>query len=90
MAGIPHHAMENYLSRLIEKGYHVAICEQIGDVPVNGLMPREVVRIVTPGTIVEPGLLPGDRNNYLAALVVEDSRAGRGLCRYHYRGIWRD
>ena len=53
--------MENYLSRLIEKGHHVAICEQIGDVPVNGLMPREVVRIVTPGTIVEPGLLPGDR-----------------------------
>jgi len=76
MAGIPHHAMENYLSRLIEKGYHAAICEQIGDEPVNGLMPREVVRIVTPGTIVEPGLLPGDRNNYLAALVFDDHRAG--------------
>ena len=76
MAGIPHHAMENYLSRLIEKGYHIAICEQIGDEPVNGLMPREVVRIVTPGTIVEPGLLPGDRNNYLTALVVEDGKAG--------------
>jgi len=76
MAGIPHHAMENYLSRLIEKGHHAAICEQVGDEPVNGLMPREVVRIVTPGTIVEPGLLPGDRNNYLAALVIEDSRAG--------------
>jgi len=76
MAGIPHHAMENYLSRLIEKGYHAAICEQIGDEPVNGLMPREVVRIVTPGTIVEPGLLPGDRNNYLAALVFDQDRAG--------------
>ncbi|MBN2046065.1 MAG: DNA mismatch repair protein MutS [Anaerolineales bacterium] len=76
MAGIPHHAMENYLSRLIEKGYHVAICEQISDTPVNGLMPREVVRIITPGTVVEPGLLPGDRNNYLAALVIEDNRAG--------------
>jgi len=76
MAGIPHHAMENYLSRLIEKGYHAAICEQIGDEPVNGLMPREVVRIVTPGTIVEPGLLPGDRNNYLAALVFDDHQAG--------------
>jgi len=76
MAGIPHHAMENYLSRLIEKGYHAAICEQIGDEPVNGLMPREVVRIVTPGTIVEPGLLPGDRNNYLAALIIDESRAG--------------
>jgi DNA mismatch repair protein MutS len=76
MAGIPYHAMENYLSRLIQNGHHVAICEQIGDSPVNGLMPREVVRIVTPGTVVEPGLLPGDRNNYLAALVVEDDRAG--------------
>ncbi|MEJ2757848.1 MAG: DNA mismatch repair protein MutS, partial [Anaerolineales bacterium] len=76
MAGIPHHAMENYLSRLIEKGYHIAICEQVGDTPVNGLMPREVVRIVTPGTIVEPGLLPGDKNNYLAAFVLSDSHAG--------------
>ncbi|MCH7662253.1 MAG: DNA mismatch repair protein MutS, partial [Chloroflexi bacterium] len=76
MAGIPHHAAENYLSRLIDKGYHVAICEQIGDEPVNGLMPREVVRIVTPGTLVEPGLLPGDANNYLAAVVIEEQQAG--------------
>ncbi|MEJ2510279.1 MAG: hypothetical protein P8Y72_01645 [Anaerolineales bacterium] len=76
MAGIPHHAMENYLSRLIEKGYHAAICDQIGDEPINGLMPREVVRIITPGTIVEPGLLPGDRNNYLVAIVIEESHAG--------------
>jgi len=66
MAGIPHHAAENYMGRLIDKGYHIAICEQVGDEPVNGLMPREVVRIVTPGTVVEPGLLPGDANNYLA------------------------
>ncbi len=76
MAGIPHHAAENYLSRLINKGYHVAICEQVSDQPVNGLMPRDVVRIVTPGTVIEPGLLPGDANNYLAALVVEETRAG--------------
>ncbi|MDH5508217.1 MAG: DNA mismatch repair protein MutS [Anaerolineae bacterium] len=76
MAGIPYHAAENYLSRLIERGYHVAICEQVGDQPVDGLMPRQVVRIVTPGTIFEPGLLPGDANNYLASVVVEDGRAG--------------
>ncbi|MBI3159243.1 MAG: DNA mismatch repair protein MutS [Chloroflexi bacterium] len=76
MAGIPYHAMENYLSRLIERGYHVAICEQVGTEPVDGLMPREVVRIVTPGTVVEPSLLPGDGNNYLAAVVGEGSRAG--------------
>ena len=76
MAGIPHHAMENYLSRLIERGYHVAICDQIGDEPINGWMPREVVRIITPGTIVEPGLLPGDANNYLVAVVIDERLAG--------------
>ena len=76
MAGIPHHAVENYLSRLIEQGYHVAICEQVGDTPVDGLMPREVVRVITPGTIVESSLLPGDGNNYLASVYLDDSRAG--------------
>ncbi|NIM92436.1 MAG: DNA mismatch repair protein MutS [Anaerolineales bacterium] len=69
MAGIPHHAAENYIGRLIEKGYHVAICEQIGEGPVKGLFPREVVRVVTPGTVVEPELLPVDSNNYLVAFV---------------------
>jgi DNA mismatch repair protein MutS len=76
MAGIPHHAAENYLSRLIERGYHVAICEQVGDEPVKGLFARQVVRVVTPGTVVEPGLLPGDANNYLVSVVVQDQRAG--------------
>jgi DNA mismatch repair protein MutS len=77
MAGIPYHAVESYLARLIEKGYHVAICEQLGDEPAkNGLFAREVVRVVTPGTIVEPGLLQGDRNNYLVSLVIQDDRAG--------------
>ncbi len=73
MAGIPHHAAENYLARLIEKGYHVAICEQVGDTPVNGLVPRQVTRVVTPGTVVEPGLLPGDANNYLACAVLGEN-----------------
>ncbi|HEY9087832.1 MAG TPA: DNA mismatch repair protein MutS [Anaerolineaceae bacterium] len=76
MAGIPYHAVENYLARLIERGYHVAICEQVGDQPVKGLFPREVVRVVTPGTVVEPGLLPSDRNNYLVALVPGEGHAG--------------
>ncbi len=76
MAGIPHHAAENYLARLIEKGYHVAICEQVGDGPVEGLFPREVVRVITPGTVVEAELLPGDANNYLLAVVVEDDGVG--------------
>ncbi|HEY2979812.1 MAG TPA: DNA mismatch repair protein MutS [Anaerolineales bacterium] len=76
MAGIPYHAAENYLARLIEKGYHVAICEQVGDQPVKGIFARKVVRVVTPGTLVEPGLLPGDANNYLAAVVADEGRAG--------------
>lgn len=76
MAGIPHHAVENYLARLIERGFHVAICEQMGEQPVKGLFPRKVVRVVTPGTLVEPGLLPTDANNYLASVIVDDERAG--------------
>ncbi len=76
MAGIPHHAMENYLARLIARGYHVAICEQIGDQPLRGLVPRKVVRVVTPGTVVEPDLLPRNSNNFLACVVVGDGRAG--------------
>ncbi|HNO32210.1 MAG TPA: DNA mismatch repair protein MutS, partial [Anaerolineales bacterium] len=78
LAGIPYHAVENYLSRLIEKGYHVAICEQIGEVPAKGLVERKVVRVVTPGTVTEPGLLPGDANNYLAAVVLDSSASSNG------------
>ncbi|WP_075074243.1 DNA mismatch repair protein MutS [Longilinea arvoryzae] len=76
MAGIPYHAVENYLARLIDKGYHVAICEQMGDQPVKGLFPRKVIRVVTPGTVVEPGLLKGDRNNYLVGVFSDENRAG--------------
>jgi len=76
MAGIPHHAMENYLGRLIDQGYHVAICEQVGEQPVKGIMPRKVVRVVTPGTVVEEGLLPDESNNFLVGIIVKDDRAG--------------
>jgi DNA mismatch repair protein MutS len=76
LAGIPYHAIDNYLSRMISKGYHVAICEQMGDQPEKGIFPRKVVRVVTPGTILEPGLLPGDANNYLSSIVISEERAG--------------
>ncbi|MCJ7695809.1 MAG: DNA mismatch repair protein MutS [Anaerolineaceae bacterium] len=76
LAGIPHHAVDNYLARLIEKGYHVAICEQVGVQPEKGIFPREVVRVVTPGTVVEPGMLSSERNNYLAAAFIQDKIAG--------------
>lgn len=78
MAGIPFHAVDNYLARLIEKGYHVAICEQVGDQPNRGLFQRQVVRVVTPGTVIEPNLLPTHSNNYLASVIVDadNQRAG--------------
>ena len=85
LAGIPHHALDSYLSKLIQKGYKVAICEQVGDAPKGPalsmpkgrtLMERQVVRVVTPGTVVEGNLLDQRANNYLAALAVEDERAG--------------
>jgi DNA mismatch repair protein MutS len=75
LAGIPYHALENYLARLIEKGYHVAICEQVGDTPIKGLFPRKVSRVVTPGTVTEPALLPGDANNYLASVILDEKYA---------------
>jgi len=78
MAGVPYHAVEGYIVRLISKGYKVAICEQVGKAPKKGLVHREVVRVVTPGTVVEPSLLEEKKNNYLAALVIDESdeRAG--------------
>jgi len=75
LAGIPYHAVDNYLLRLIEKGYHVAIAEQVGDQPTKGIFPRKVVRVVTPGTLIEANLLPGDANNYLAAVIIEGDKA---------------
>ena len=78
MAGVPHHAVENYIARLIEKGYHVAVCDQVGEVGVGrGPVERAVTRVITPGTIIEPELLAEDRANYLLALMpVGDVEAG--------------
>jgi DNA mismatch repair protein MutS len=76
LAGIPHHALDNYLARLINRGYKVAICEQLSDPKEKGLVERDVVRVVTPGTVVEPGLLEGNVNNYLVALASDGERVG--------------
>ena len=70
MAGVPYHAAETYIGRLIARGYRVAIAEQIGNETVNGLVPREVRRVVTPGTVVETSMLDSDRPNFLAAICV--------------------
>lgn len=69
MAGVPHHALESYIARLIERGYHVAVCEQMSEPDGRGIVDREVTRVVTPGTIVEPELLAEDRANYLMGVV---------------------
>ena len=77
MAGIPYHALEPYLARLIKKGYRVAICEQTSDPATSrGLVDREVVRVVTPGTVIEESLLDQKSNNYLASVVVAEGEAG--------------
>ena len=75
LAGIPYHALENYLSKLINRGYKVAICEQLTE-PGNGLVERDVIRVVTPGTVIEPGLLAEKSNNYLVSVVVRKGQAG--------------
>ncbi len=77
MAGIPYHAVDNYLARLINRGYKVAICEQMtkpGE--TKGIVQREVVRLVTPGTVVEPGLLNSKFNNYLLSLFIDQDQVG--------------
>ena len=77
MAGIPHHALDNYLAKLINKGYKVAICEQMSEPkPGRGIVEREVVRVVTPGTVLEPNLLETRTNNYLASIVAEGEQVG--------------
>lgn len=77
MCGIPFHAAENYIARLIDKGYKVAICEQVSDPKdAKGLVKREVVRIVTPGTLIESNLLTEKANNYLLALTKEKNQYG--------------
>jgi len=75
MAGIPHHALDNYLAKLINRGHKVAICEQLTP-PGKGLVERDVIRVVTPGTVVEPNLLASKSNNYLASVVIVGEEAG--------------
>jgi len=78
MCGVPHHAVDNYIARLVEKGYHIAVVEQVGNEPINGLTPREVSKVITPGTVLEPGMLADTRCNYLLALAPEPNRKDGG------------
>ncbi len=79
MCGVPYHSCEAYIARLISKGYRVAICEQTEDpAKAKGLVRREVVNIVTPGTVIEDSMLDEARNNYLASLFYNEGKCG--LC----------
>lgn len=97
MAGMPYHAVESYVSRLIALGYRIAIAEQMSETAssrtdtrprsvfatgveqsasMRGVTHREIVRVITPGTLVDPALLPAGRNNYLAAVIAEGGHIG--------------
>lgn len=77
MCGVPFHSADTYIGKLVEKGYRVAICEQVEDpATAKGLVRREVIRVVTPGTVVDAGQLSEQKNNYLAAISTVDERVG--------------
>jgi DNA mismatch repair protein MutS len=83
LAGIPYHALDSYLGKLVKKGHKVAICEQTEDPKLaKGLVRREVVRLVTPGTLIEDVLLDQRSNNYLSAIYI-----GKGSDGHHVHGI---
>ena len=79
MCGIPYHASDAYIARLIAKGYKVAICEQTEDpAAAKGLVKRDIIRVVTPGTVIDESCLSAERSNYLCGVYLDDT--GAGLC----------
>ena len=77
MCGVPYHAVESYIGKLVGKGYKVAICEQLEDpASAKGIVKRDVVRMITPGTLTESSLLDEKKNNYIAAIYVGDEEIG--------------
>ncbi len=77
MCGVPYHAVDAYINKLIEKGYKVAICEQMEDPALaKGLVTRDVIRIITPGTVIEEKMLEDGCNNYIAAVLYADDAIG--------------
>ena len=81
MCGIPYHAAETYVARLIAKGYKVAICEQLEDPKeAKGIVKRDVIRVVTPGTLIETNLLEEKKNNYIMAIYKNAIYYGLAVC----------
>ncbi len=81
MCGVPYHSVDSYIARLVQKGYKVAICEQMQDpATVKGLVERDITRIVTPGTVTESCMLDESKNNYMACLYGLDGSYGLAFC----------
>ena len=81
MCGVPYHAVEIYISRLIAKGYKVAICEQLEDPKkAKGIVKRDVIRVVTPGTVIETNMLEEKKNNYIMSIAKKGMYYGIGIC----------
>lgn len=81
MCGVPHHAAEFYIKRLIEKGHKVAICEQLEDpAKAKGIVKRDVIKVVTPGTLTDSSMLAAGSNNYLASVFADEEAAGLAYC----------
>ncbi len=77
LAGIPHHAVDRYCIQLVEKGFAIAICDQVEDPALaQGLVKREVTRVITPGTVLEEGMLSASQNNFLASVVMAEDHWG--------------
>ena len=81
MCGVPFHSAETYIARLVQKGYKVGICEQTEDPSkAKGLVRREVIRVVTPGTVMESSMLDDSSNNFIAAVFTQKQRTGLAFC----------
>jgi len=81
MCGVPYHSVDSYIARLVQKGYKVAICEQMEDPALaKGLVERDITRIVTPGTVTESCMLDENKNNYMGCIYGESGRFGLAFC----------
>ena len=81
MCGVPYHSSDGYIARLIAKGYKVAICEQTEDPALaKGLVKRDIIRVVTPGTVIDSQCLDANRGNFLAGVFLDESKAGVAFC----------
>ena len=81
MCGVPYHSVESYIARLVQKGYKVAICEQMEDpATAKGIVERDVTRIITPGTVTESSMLDESRNNYIGCIYEEAGKFGLSFC----------